>query len=107
MAVSPVFWLVALPLAAGPVVYLIGRLPRAEGEPRVTLLSRWVSLLALLAAWVPFVGIARTVGATGPVTVRVEAVTLHVDGLSLVLAATVLALGTLVVLYSNAYMAGE
>jgi len=108
MASSPFFWLVALPIAAAPVVYLIGRLGAGrDGRGQVPGLTRWLSLLALLATWVPFTQAAQAVAASGRLTLRVEAVALTLDGISLLLAGTVLALGTMVALHSVAYMGGE
>jgi proton-translocating NADH-quinone oxidoreductase chain N len=108
MNASAFVWLVALPLVASPVVYLIGRLG-AKGDPegRCPAAVRWLSLAVLVATWIPFGMVAQEVAAKGRVSFNVEAISLVLDGVSLVLAATVLAVGTAVACHSAAYMAGE
>ena len=91
-------WLIALPLASAPVIYLAGHIRRA---------ARWIALIALLATWIPFALAAQDLAAHGPAVFALGGVALRLDGLSLLLAALVLALTTLVVLFSNPYMAGE
>jgi proton-translocating NADH-quinone oxidoreductase chain N len=92
--------LIALLLGASPLVYLAGRLS--------VRLARWLALLAALAAWVPFVGLwmqFRTGGTR--LLYYLENIWMQVDELSLLLAGMTLTLGTLVILFSSAYMAGE
>ncbi|HET7087584.1 MAG TPA: proton-conducting transporter membrane subunit [Anaerolineae bacterium] len=91
-------WLIALPLALSPVVYLTGRLWR---------LARGTALIALVATWAPFALAARDLSASGPASFTLGTIMLRMDGLSLLLAALVLALSTLVVLFSGPYIAGE
>jgi proton-translocating NADH-quinone oxidoreductase chain N len=98
MNVAYFVWLIALPLALSPVVYLTGRLWR---------LARGMALIALVAAWAPFVLAARDLSASGPASFTLGTIVLRMDGLSLLLAALVLALSTLVVLFSGPYIAGE
>ncbi|HLF28916.1 MAG TPA: complex I subunit 5 family protein [Anaerolineae bacterium] len=93
-------WLIGLPLIAAPLIYLSGRL-------RVANLARWVGLLALAATWVPFVLAARDFSLNGTTTFLIGSVALRFDGLSLLLAAVALGLGTVVMFFSNPYMAGE
>ena len=97
MNTPTVIWLVGLPLIAAPVIYFTGRLWN---------IARWVALAALVLAWIPFVMLVRDLSA-GPIAFSIEAISLRVDGLSLLLAAVALGLGTLVVLYSGQYMAHE
>lgn len=92
-------WMVALPLLASPVIYLAGRAWRSA--------ARWVALIAFAATWIPFTAAARDFGANGPSTLVLGSIALRLDGLSLLLAAVALGLGTLVVLFSNPSMAGE
>jgi proton-translocating NADH-quinone oxidoreductase chain N len=108
MGSSAFVWLVTLPLAAAPAVYLIGRagVGRDDGG-QVPGLTRWLSVLVLLGAWIPFAFAVQAVRASGPVRFRMEAIALQLDGLSLLLAGIVLALGTLVAIHSAKYMAGE
>ena len=108
MNATAFFWLVALPLGASPVVYVIGRLgANQDPEERAPAAVRWLTLLVLLATWIPFSLAAREVALKGRVTFSIETIGLQLDGVSIVLAATVLALGTAVALHSVAYMTDE
>lgn len=99
-------WMIAIPILSSPLIYLIGRLDTLR-TGRSSRLSRWLALAALLAAWVPYVLAVRQFNAAGAVTQMVEAVAMRLDGLSLLLAAVALGLGTLVALFSGPYLAGE
>ncbi len=99
-------WMFAIPLFSSPVVYLVGRLGARDGAGRSGLV-RILALLSLLAAWVPFVLAMRTFLAGGQLEFAIESIWLRADAISLLLAAMVLTLGTLVVLFSGPYMAGE
>jgi proton-translocating NADH-quinone oxidoreductase chain N len=109
---SPAFiWLILLPLLASPAIYLVSRLlgraaPASQPASR-RLLPRYAALTALLIAWVPLVSAVISFRQDGPAGVNVGAIPLQMDGLSLLLSGLVLALGTLVVLFSGPYMAGE
>lgn len=94
-------WMIALPLLATPVIYLIGRLAPGRGQT-----ARWVALLALLITWIPFAQAAADLG-DGPQTFTLGAVALRLDDFALLLAALALGLGTLVTLYSGPYMQAE
>lgn len=103
---SSLTWLIGLPLVASPLVYLLGRVAVLRNVLRDT--ARWLALLAALLAAIPLYGAARTLLTTGvPLEMSVGAVALRLDGVSLVLAGSVWLLGTLVVLFSGPYMAGE
>jgi proton-translocating NADH-quinone oxidoreductase chain N len=91
-------WLIALPLILSPLIYLFGRMWN---------MARWLALLALSATWLPFVGATLEFAARGPLTFTLGAIALRLDGLGLLLAAVVLGLATLVVLFSGPYLAGE
>jgi proton-translocating NADH-quinone oxidoreductase chain N len=92
---APAFvWLIALPLLAAPLIYFAGRVKGAGW-------SRWLALTCLLAMWLPFAFAAREMGAA----FTLGTIALRFDAWSLLLAALVLTLGTLVALFSNAYMA--
>jgi len=97
-------WWIVLPLAGAPVVYLGGRLGRRWGEGRV---AQALALLSLGAAWLPFILAIRELQSGGPGVLTVGAIALSADGLSLLLGGVALALGTLVALYSGAYLAAE
>lgn len=108
---NALFWLLALPLIACPVVYLIGRISirsAGSGQRREAVgLARWVSLGFLLATFVPLAIVARQVFLNGIARSFIGGVPIAMDGISLLLAATALLLGVLVVLFSMPYMAGE
>lgn len=107
----PFIWLIALPLFASPVVYLFGRIPLPQqGEPETgesNPFPRWVALCVLLAAWVPFASAVQQLPAEGHLTYTLGSISLRLDGLSLLLAAVALGLGTLVTVFSGPYLAGE
>jgi proton-translocating NADH-quinone oxidoreductase chain N len=90
-------WLIGIPLLAAPIVYFAGRFFKA---------ARWAALITIGLAWIPFVMAAQVIG-YGSITVVIGGMTLRIDSISLVLAAIALSLGTLVVLYSNRYVAHE
>lgn len=97
------FWLLVLPLVASPLVYLSGHVSRTAARrspPRV------VALAVLLAAWLPFGLVARQL-TNGPLTLTWGTIALTMDGLGLLLTAVTLTLGTLVVIFSGPYLAGE
>lgn len=99
-------WLIWLPLLWSPVIYMAGRVARLRFSPQ-SAVSRWVALLAILTAWPVFGQVWREFTANGLLSYSFGAVTLRFDGLSALLITAVLALATLVILYSNRYMAGE
>jgi proton-translocating NADH-quinone oxidoreductase chain N len=103
MGLPAFLWLIALPLIAAPVIYLAGRLGSR--------LTRWplaylAALLALLGTWAPFVAAASQFARSGTLAYTLGAVPLQLDGLSLLLAAVALGLGTFVALYSGPYIGG-
>jgi proton-translocating NADH-quinone oxidoreductase chain N len=101
-------WIMAIPLAWSPVVYLAGRLgTREHVEKWSSWLVRFLALAGVLAAWVPYVLALRSFLAGNELQFSIEKISLAADGLSLLLAGMVLTLGTLVILYSGPYMAGE
>lgn len=99
-------WLILLPLLAAPVVYLAGRLsvrqPNGSASP-----ARWLSILAMVAAGFPLFYAGQALINGQPVELKVGAVMLHMDGISLVLAASVLFLSLMVIIFSTRYMGGE
>jgi proton-translocating NADH-quinone oxidoreductase chain N len=125
MNAAPFVWLIVLPLVASPLVYLAGRLfilipvPAPVGaenrSPAVSPLpftgkpnpACWIALIALAVTWIVFVLAARDFGMYGAAHYTFGAITLRLDGVSVLLSALVLALGTLVVVFSGPYMAGE
>src|SRR5512144_2145764 len=100
--------LIAVPLVSSPVVYLAGRLGIHESIlHRRSYLVRGLALVAALCAWLPFVVSARAFFAGSAQNFRIGTVWLEMDGLSLLMVGAVLFLGTLVILFSGSYMAGE
>src|SRR5690242_5818869 len=106
-------WLIALPLLASPIIYLAGRIPlRRAAFHTVTLdgqlaletpksqLPVGIAMAALLAAWVPLIAAVNELSASGATSFTLGAITLRLDGLSLLLAVVALGLGTVVVLFS-------
>ena len=100
--------MILIPLVASPLVYLSGRLGTHETTlHRRSYLVRGLALLAILLAWIPFVISMQTFLAGETQEFNIEAIWLRVDGISLLAAAMILTLGTLVILFSGPYMAGE
>ena len=100
MAIPVFLWLIWLPLAAAPLVYLLGRL--LPGRQ----LGRWTAFLALLATWIPFVLTWQAFLSGETLSYTLGQVTLRVDGISLLVAAVVLALATLTAYYSAPTLEG-
>ncbi|MBN2258482.1 MAG: hypothetical protein JW704_11815 [Anaerolineaceae bacterium] len=100
----PVWTLIfLLPLAAAPVIYILGRLLKKRGGVHGNPVQ-WLTLLVLIITGIILAGCA---GTSAELTFRYEGILLRMDGISLLLAAVVLALTALVTLYSGPYLAGE
>ena len=114
---TALYWLLIFPLAASPVVYLLGRIcvrVAAERgvavhtpECKAVVPARWLSLAVMVFTWVPLVIAAGGVLANGKVNGFIGGVPLLMDGISLVMAGSALLLGTLALIFSMPYMAGE
>ena len=102
-------WMIALPLGVSPLVYLAGRIGlRADESKRRSWLVRGLSLLALLVTWVLFAfSWGQFAAGNQNLSFNLDSIWLNADGLSFLLAAMILGLGTLVVLFSGPYIAGE
>jgi len=101
-------WMILLPLAGAPLIYLLGRIgilrwPGTLGPG----LARWVCAAILLAAGVVFVQSALTFNQTSIQTFTLGAVNLRLDGLALLISGLALVLGFLVAIFSGPYLAGE
>lgn len=102
-------WMIAVPLGVSTFVYLAGRL----GSHKVELngrspLVRGLALLTMLATWVLFALSWREfTSQKATLLFHLDSIWLNADGLSFLLAAMVLSLGTFVVLFSGPYIAGE
>ena len=108
MTLPPFVWLILWLLLSSPFVYIIGRIDILTGARRG--LARWLALLCAAVAWWAF-GRALTdfysAGAPELVTQATwtfGAITLRFDGLSLLLAALVLTLTTVILIYSGPYI---
>ena len=97
-------WLILLPLLASPIIYLAGRLFKRPGSWRIPYL---IALLTLAATWIPFVNAAIDFAHGSTLEYTFGSISLHLDGLGLLLAAVTLGLGTLVVLYSGPYLSED
>ncbi len=107
MSVNAAAVMIFLPLIIAPVIYLFGRAVEKTRPEWVTTAVNSAALLAMAVLWIPYVMTARRFAASGPIVLAYGDVTLVVDGVSLLLAAAALALGTLVVFYSKAHMSGK
>ncbi len=105
----PWIWLIALPLVTSPLVYLLGRISHPPTlSPKYANPGRWIGLLVLVATWAPLILAWQQFSQIGqPLTFSEGAIALQFDGISLLLAVSVLLLGTLVCLFSGPYLAGE
>jgi proton-translocating NADH-quinone oxidoreductase chain N len=102
------FGMISFPLVSSPFVYLSGRLGTHETVlKRRSYVVRVLALLAVLSAWIPFIRSVMAFNAGETQEFMFESIWLRVDGISLLVAGTVLTLGTFVILFSGPYMAGE
>jgi proton-translocating NADH-quinone oxidoreductase chain N len=97
-------WLMILPLVASPAIYLVGRIWQRQSWRSPVF---GLAVLAMVATWLPFGIAARGLVEEGNVSFSIGSLSLHLDGLGLLLAAVSLGLGTLVVIFSGPYMANE
>jgi proton-translocating NADH-quinone oxidoreductase chain N len=95
-------WLLLLPLVASPVIYLAGRISVRMGASAAP--ARWLSALSLAATCVPLWFVGEAVLASGPVSLTVGAISMRMDGVGLVVAATVMGLTLLVSVFSIPYI---
>ncbi len=98
-------WLLVLPLVAAPLIYLAGRIGVRLGASAAA--ARWLAVLTVAATGVPLWIVGTAVLSGGPLAIAVGAVSLRMDGVALVVAATVLVLTLLVAIFSIPYIAGE
>lgn len=95
-------WLIGLPLITSPLVYFAGHIRISRPS-----IARWLALAGLAVLWVFFMQAVREFNVNGAATTRVGTIGLKVDGISLLLTAVALTLGTLVTIYSGSYIAAE
>ncbi|MFZ3079100.1 MAG: complex I subunit 5 family protein, partial [Bellilinea sp.] len=95
-----------LPVVASPVIYLIGRIATRK-YPKVDL-ARWLALLTLLVdGYFLFIVGTEFIQTRHELLIAVGAISLRLDGIALLLAVAVLALGTLVTLFSGPAIARD
>jgi proton-translocating NADH-quinone oxidoreductase chain N len=102
---SSVALLVGLPLAAAPIVYLVGRLGRSRTARPFA--SQWFALASLAMAWSIWLTAEHDSTFGGAVIWKLGAAGLRLDGLGLLVAALALTLISLVVLFSGADLRGR
>jgi len=93
-------WLLFLPMAASPLVYLSGRFAVRLKQPPV--LARWLSIIALAVVWLLFGWVAQNQVAG----VTLGAVAFRFDGISLFMTCLALTLVSLSLIYSLRALAG-
>lgn len=103
---SPFLWLMMIPLAGFSLVYLIGRAGKRLGASKASL-SFWMALLALLVMVLPLYQLSKQVLAGQTPVLTLNAITLRMDGVGLLLSSSVLALAIVVTLFSYRYVGGE
>ena len=104
MGLPAFLWLILLPLLASPFIYLLGRLLR---QARFSRLPAWTALIVLGLTWIPFGMAALDLVSGKDLVYTLGSIRLQLDGLSLLLAAVALGLGTFVSLYSGPYLYRE
>ena len=97
--------LLILPLASTPLIYILGRVSYLLNN-KINL-ARWAALLVLAAMLIPLSACLQSVIAQGAIDLNFYALTFHMDGISVLMAAVVVGLGFLVTIYSAIYMHGE
>ena len=108
MNVPASIWMIFLPLASAPLVYLMGHKGRGrESDQQSASASRWGALLALLATAYPFFLSVNACARMDSSSFTLGIVTLRTDGLSLLMSGLVLMLAMMVVFFSGAYLRDE
>jgi proton-translocating NADH-quinone oxidoreductase chain N len=102
---STMIWLLAVPFISSPLIYLSGRL--YERRTAKTGLARWLAILSLLVTGGFLFQAFRLFQQQGQLRLTLGTVFLRMDGISLLLAFTVLVLGLMVMIFSTTYMSGE
>ena len=96
--------LIALLVLASPLVYLGDHVGRHFG---LATTAQRLALLFLLVAWLPFLLAVQQLQVEEPVSYAIGGIRLTFDGLSMLLTAVALILGTIVALFSTSYIADE
>lgn len=99
---STTLWLIGLPLVTSPLIYFAGHIRISR-----PVIARWLALIGLVILWLFFAQAVRDFNVNGAATDPIGTIGLKVDGISLLLTAVALTLGTLVTIYSGPYIADE
>jgi proton-translocating NADH-quinone oxidoreductase chain N len=99
-------WLIAIPLLAVPVVYLMGHMSRGrQADFSGPAAARWGALTALAAGVFPFAQAVHELTVSGPSSFAVGIIHLRADGLTLLMAGITYVLAIAAVLFAGPEMA--
>ena len=98
--------LIVVLIVSAPLIYLASRVAHGP-ESGSSRLATWLAVTVFAVAWVPYVMAVRELMNGASPLFTLGAVSLVFDGISAVVGGVALALGTLVAVYSAAYVAGE
>ncbi len=108
MNITNLMWLMIIPLASSPLIYLTGRLTsrsfRFHSKHNI---SRWLALASILLTWVPFVSIVKQIRSGQQIDLLAGQAYFYFDGISIVLTISTLILATLAILFSGKYLSRE
>jgi proton-translocating NADH-quinone oxidoreductase chain N len=108
MQVPAAMWLIAIPLLAVPVVYLVGHMSRDHAADfSGPAAARWTALTALVAGIFPFARAAHELSLYGPASFALGFIHLRADGLTLLMAGIVYVLAIAGVLFAGPDVAGD
>jgi proton-translocating NADH-quinone oxidoreductase chain N len=106
--VPAAMWLIAIPLLAVPVIYLMGHMSRGrDADFSGPEAARWAALTALVAAIFPFAQAAHELATSGAASFAVGIIHLRADGLTLLMAGITYVLAISTVLFAGPEMAAE
>lgn len=98
--------LIVVLIVSAPLIYLASRIAHGP-ESGSSRLATWLAVTVFAVAWGPYVMAVRELMNGASPLFTLGAVSLVFDGISAVVGGVALALGTLVAVYSAAYVAGE
>lgn len=99
--------LIIIPLVAAPIIYLSGRIAIKTSQPNGLHISRWLGVATLAAMFVPLYKLILSLPVEGNVNLTVGTIRLEYDGISQLVAVTLMVLCFCIMLYSVKYMKGE
>ncbi len=104
-ALTALVLLLTLPIGAAPVIYLAGRITYRKNL-QVTP-ARWLATLTMIGLFIPLYTLHRQLLTANRIEVTVGQIHLAYDGISQLIAVSVVLLGFCCMLYSTRYMRGE